>query len=128
MSSTPFIVCVEDDLHVSEAIKGLLEAYGFAVEAFSSAEDFLQSDRLARASCLITDVNLQGMSGLQLQDRLATAGQAIPTIVITGFPDERVRAQALGAGAICFLAKPIATEDLLTCVRAALVRRPGEEM
>ena len=128
MSPTPFIACVEDDLHVSEAIKGLLEAYGFAVEAFSSAEDFLQSDRLGRASCLITDVNLQGMSGLQLQDRLATAGQAIPTIVITGFPDERVRAQALGAGAICFLAKPIATEELLTCVRAAMLRRPGEEM
>jgi FixJ family two-component response regulator len=128
MSPTPFIVCVEDDLHVSEAITGLLEAYGFAVEAFASAEDFLQSDRLGRTSCLITDVNLRGMSGLQLQDRLAAAGQAIPTIVITGFPDERVRAQALGAGALCFLAKPIATEDLLTCVRSALVRRPGEEM
>jgi FixJ family two-component response regulator len=128
MSPTPFIACVEDDLHVSEAIKGLLEAYGFVVEAFASAEDFLESDRLKAAACLITDVNLQGMSGLQLQDRLAAVGQSIPTVVITGFPDERVRAQALGAGAIGFLAKPIATEDLLTCVRAAMVRRPGEEM
>jgi FixJ family two-component response regulator len=127
MLPTPFIACVEDDLHVSEAIKGLLEAYGFVVEAFASAEDFLGSDRLKAASCLITDVNLQGMSGLQLQDRLAAVGQSIPTIVITGFPDERVRAQALGAGAIGFLAKPIATEDLLTCVRAAMVR-PGEKM
>ena len=122
------ISIIDDDASVREAVQRFLRALGYVAHAFASADDFLRSPQVADNACLITDVNLQGMSGLQLQDRLIAVGQSIPTIVITGFPDERVRAQALGAGAIGFLAKPIATEDLLTCVRAALGRRSGEEM
>jgi FixJ family two-component response regulator len=128
MPSTPFIACVEDDPSVCEAIVKFLDALDLAAEAYSSAEEFLQSGRLEQVQCLITDVNLKGMSGLQLQDRLAAAGHAIPTIVITGFPDEGVRRRALDGGAICFLSKPVATEDLLACIRTALTLRNGKDM
>jgi FixJ family two-component response regulator len=78
MSETPLIVCVDDDPSVAEAIKGLLKSCGFTAEAFLSAEEFLQSGRLEDTSCLITDVQLGGMSGLQLQNRLAESGYGIP--------------------------------------------------
>jgi CheY-like chemotaxis protein len=123
----PFIACIDDDKSVRDAIEGFLKALGFAVQAFSSAEDFLQSSRLNQTSCLIADVKLPGMSGLQLQQRLTASGQRVPTIFITAFSDPRRRAQALGAGAICFLEKPITKDDLLTCVQLALEQgRKGE--
>jgi FixJ family two-component response regulator len=125
VSQTSLIACIDDDLSVCEAIKGLLMASGFTAEAFLSAEEFLQFHRLKDTSCLITDVQLRGMSGLQLQDRLAEAGYGIPIIVITAFPDERIRERALSAGAVCFLSKPVTKEGLLTCIRAALHRRHG---
>ena len=123
MSRTPLIMCVEDDASVREAIKGLLVSLGFAVEVFSSAEDFIQSSRLSETSCLITDAQLRGMSGIELQKRLAALGHSIPTIVITAFPDERIRAQALSAGAVCFLYKPIDKDELVDCIDSALNRR-----
>jgi FixJ family two-component response regulator len=89
---------------------------------FSSAEEFLQSNLLGDTSCLITDVKLGGMSGLELQNRLTASGYRIPVIVITAFSDDRTRAQALGAGAVCFLSKPITKEELLTCIGLALKR------
>jgi FixJ family two-component response regulator len=119
----PLIACVEDDVSAREALEGFLKAFGFAPGVFSSAEEFLQFDRLDETSCLITDVHLRGMSGLQLQNRLAASGYAIPVIVITAFPDDRVRERALSAGAVCFLNKPFNTGDLLTCIRSALDRR-----
>ena len=121
MSQTPQIAIVDDDASVSEAIQGLVEAFGFAAEAFSSAEEFLQSERLNDAACLITDVQLPGMSGFQLQDHLGASGSRIPIIVITAFPGDDRR--ALAAGAICFLRKPIAKDDLLKCICLALGRR-----
>jgi FixJ family two-component response regulator len=127
MSPPSLIACVEDDLSVCEAIEGLLVASGFAVETFLSAEDLLQFAGLGQVSCLITDVNLPGISGLQLQGRLAALGHDIPTIVITAFPDERVRMQALGAGAVCFLVKPIFTTNLLGCIRSILEPPDTEE-
>jgi FixJ family two-component response regulator len=133
VSQTPLIMCVEDDASVREAIKGLLVSLGFAAEVFSSAEEFIQSSRLGETSCLITDVKLGGMSGIELQNRLAALGHCIPTIVITAFPDERIRAQALSAGAVCFLDKPIDKDELVSCIDSALNRRsdaaepePGE--
>ena len=123
MSQTPLIMCVEDDAPVREAIKGLLVSLGFAAEVFSSAEEFIQSSRLSETSCLITDVQLKGMSGIELQNRLAALGRSIPTIVITAFPDERIRAQALSAGAVCFLCKPIDMDELVDCIDSALNRR-----
>jgi FixJ family two-component response regulator len=98
-------------------------ASGFTAEAFLSAEEFLQFGRLEETSCLITDVQLGGMSGLQLQSRLAESDSGIPIIFITAFPDERIRERALSAGAVCFLSKPVPKEDLLTCIRSALQRR-----
>ena len=125
VSETPLIVCVEDDGGVRDAITGFIVALGFAAEAFSSAEEFLQSGRLDDTSCLIIDVKLTGMSGLELQTRLVTMGCATPIIIITAFPDERVHAQAISSGAICFLTKPIAKDDLLDCIDKALKRRPN---
>ena len=111
MPQKPLIACVEDDVSAREALGGFLKALGFTPAAFSSAEEFLQSARLNEASCLITDVHLPGMSGLQLQSRLSASGYPIPVIVITAFPDNRVRERALSAGAVCFLNKPFNTED-----------------
>ena len=125
MPETPLIVCVDDDPSVAEAIKGLLKACGFTAEAFLSAEEFLQFGRLEDTSCLITDVQLGGMSGLQLQNRLADSGYGIPIIFITAFPDEQIRELGLSAGAVCFLSKPVTKEGLLTCIHAALHRADG---
>jgi FixJ family two-component response regulator len=125
VSQIPLIACIDDDWSVCEAIRGLLKAVGFTAEAFLSAEEFLQFDRLEDTSCVITDVHLRGMSGLQLQDRLVESGYGIPIIVITAFPDERIRERALSAGAVCFLSKPVTKEGLLACIDAALHRRHG---
>ena len=119
----PLIVCVEDVESVREAIKGLLVALGFNAEVFSSAEEFLQSNLLGDTSCLITDVKLGGMSGIELQNRLAASSYPIPVIVITAFPDDRTRTQALSAGAVGVLSKPISKEELLTCINSALKGR-----
>ena len=122
VSEPPLIVCVDDDQAVCEAMLWLLKTLDFAAETFSSAEALLQSDRLDDTACLITDVQLGGMSGLQLQTRLIELGYHIPIIMITAFPDERIRNQALGAGAVCFLSKPVLKADLLNCIHSALAR------
>ena len=124
MSETPLIVCVEDDAGVREAITGFIAALGFAAEGFSSAEEFLQSGRLDDASCLIIDVKLTGMSGLELQTRLVAMGCNTPIVIITAFPDEKVHAQAMSSGAVCFLTKPITKDDLVECIDQALNRHP----
>ena len=126
MPQKPLIACVDDDVSAREALEGFLKAFGFTPDIFSSAEEFLQSARLDETACLITDLHLGGMSGLQLQSRLAASGHAIPVIVITAFPNDRVRERALSAGAICFLDKPFDKEDLLTGIRSALDRRQGD--
>jgi len=123
----PLIACVDDDQAVCEAMIRFLKVFGFAAEAYSSAEEFLQSDRLIDTSCLITDVQLGGMSGLQLQNRLSELRSGIPVIVITAFPDDRVREQAMKAGAIGFFSKPVTKEDLLGGIQMALDRRGGDE-
>ena len=123
MSQTPLIAIVDDDASVREAIQGLLEASGFAADVFSSAEEFLRSERLNDTACLITDVRLPGMSGLQLQNHLSVSGSRIPVIVITAFPGDDRR--ALAAGAVCFLRKPVIKEDLQTCICLALDRWHG---
>lgn len=120
MPKQKLIACIDDEMSVAEAIEGLLKASGFEVAMFSSAEAFLKSAILDEASCLITDVKLGGMSGLQLQNRLAEMGRRIPTIVITAYPDDRTRDQALDGGAVCFLGKPVLGTQLLSCVDQAL--------
>ena len=124
----PLISCVDDDVAVRDGLEALLDASGFATELFSSAEEFLKSGRLEQTSCLITDVMLGGISGLELQKQLVSSGWKIPVIVITAFPNDRVRSQALLAGAICFLDKPVKADDLLGCLRSALTRRRGSDI
>jgi len=99
---------------------------GFIAKPFERAEDFLKSDYLHSSSCLIADVLMPGMTGIELHNRLVEAGNITPTILITSFPNDRDRARARQAGAICYLAKPFHDEDLLACVRSALEPREAE--
>jgi FixJ family two-component response regulator len=117
------ISIVDDDESVREGTIDLVKAMGFAAEAFPSAEDFLKSNRLRNTSCLITDVRMPGMTGLDLHDRLVELGNAIPTILITAFPNDRDQARALRAGVFCYLPKPFDASELLACIRLALERR-----
>jgi FixJ family two-component response regulator len=114
------ISIVDDDQSVREATKGLMKSLGFTAEAFSSAADFLTSPNLCRTACLIADVNMPGMTGPELHDRLMALGNIVPTILITAYPDDNVRARALAAGVICYLKKPFDEDDLLGCIRSAL--------
>jgi len=114
------VAIVDDDESVREAMSGLMRSLGFSVKAFSSGEGFLRSNCLRRAACLIADVQMPGMTGLELHHRLVTSGSPIPTILITAYVDEKVRAQALKAGVACYLPKPIDESKLLACIHSAL--------
>jgi len=114
------IAVVDDDASVRSALEGLLKASDLPARAFASAEDFLQSGEQATAGCLITDLRMPGMSGLELQARLRAADCGIPIIFITAHGDEQAQRQALRAGAIAFITKPFDDEILLASVRAAL--------
>jgi FixJ family two-component response regulator len=116
----PQISIVDDDDSVREALRGLFRSAGFAVQAFASAGDFLDSPYLACSSCLIVDINMPMMTGLDLYRHLASSGRNIPTILITATPDDAHRKQALSDGVICYLGKPCSEDRLLACVRRAL--------
>jgi FixJ family two-component response regulator len=118
------ISVVDDDESVRSATDDLLASLGYACEAFTSAEAYLQSDAANRTWCLILDVRMPGMSGLQLQQVLTDQGCCVPIIFITAFPNGRVRRRAIKAGAICYLPKPYGVEELLDCIRLALDRPP----
>lgn len=120
MSQDVMISIVDDDEYVREATKELLRSLGYSAAAFASAEDFLQSEQLSTTACLISDVQMPGLSGIDLQRRLIADGHRMPIIFITAFPDDRVRARALGAGAIGFLTKPYREESLIECLGEAL--------
>ena len=119
------ISIVDDDESVREALKGLLKSIGFSAESFACAEDFLNSIRLSHTTCLIADVQMPGLSGLDLHHQLLAAGKSILTILITAYPDERTRARALNAGVICYLVKPFTEADLLNCLRGILEEDPN---
>jgi FixJ family two-component response regulator len=120
----PLISIVDDDESVREAVGGLLKALGFDTEVYASAEDFLRSGHVEITACVITDVQMRVMSGLELQARVAGDGHGIPFIFITGFPNDQIRARALKGGAVCFLSKPFAEAELVAGIRSALGRRP----
>ena len=120
MSEAPLITIVDDDVMICEATKDLVEAFGFNARTFTSAGEFLNSDCVSSTACLILDVQMPGMNGLQLHSKLLASGGRVPVIFITAFPDERVRKQALKAGAVCYLSKPFDGETLLSCIRSAL--------
>ena len=120
MSGAALISIVDDDPSVRDGLVDLARAMGFDAEAFECAEDFLQSPRLDLTSCLITDVRMPGMTGLELHERLAAAGKSIPTIVITAFPQAADRVRALQAGVLCYLSKPFEESELAACISSAL--------
>jgi FixJ family two-component response regulator len=120
MRSAALISIVDDDESVREATKGLLRSLGYRAMTFASAEEFLQSDSLNSTACLIADVQMPGLSGVDLQHELIAQGVKIPTIFITAFPEDGTRARAMKAGAIGYLGKPFSEEGLLECLDSAL--------
>jgi len=122
LGTSAMITIVDDDDFVRESLRDLLESLGYAVSTFESAERFLQSGRLPETSCLISDVKMPGLSGLDLQSRLLAEGRRIPVIFITAFPEERFRIRARSAGAVGFLIKPLDEGSLISCLETALQR------
>jgi FixJ family two-component response regulator len=117
------ISIVDDDPSMREAMSGLVRSLGFDAVTFSSAEDFLQSDQIDGTSCLITDVQMPGVSGVELQSRLISRGRPVPIIFVTASPERRIEAQVRSAGAVGFLSKPFDDETLIECLDQALGRR-----
>lgn len=118
--NTKLVAIVDDDDSMRSALLGLLKVLGLEARAFASGEEFLKSGQQHQTACLITDIRMPGMSGLELQAKLNAERCRIPTIFITAHGDAKMRMQALRAGAVEFLAKPFDDEALLTSVRAAL--------
>ncbi len=125
LPETPTIAFVDDDEAVRDALSNLLLSLDFCVAPFASAEAFLASSACRSAACLITDVQMPGMSGLDLQRHLACSGNRMPVILITAFPLDHVRRQAEAEGAIGFFAKPFDGRLMIECIERALVERPG---
>jgi len=127
VSKKILMAIVDDDDSVREALTGLMKSLGHSVVAFGCAEDFLNSDRRHSTACLIADVQMPGMTGPELHGRLVASGKPIPTILITAYPDETVRARALQAGVTGYLTKPFTENDLLACIRSALESHAADE-
>jgi FixJ family two-component response regulator len=125
LSTLSVISVIDDDASVRAATNNLLSSHGYPVHTFASAEEFLRSAHLDDLSCVIADVQMAAMSGLDLLMHMRTRGYDAPFIFITAFPDESVRARAMKAGAICFLAKPFAGPALINCVETALIGHRG---
>jgi FixJ family two-component response regulator len=121
VAAPALISIVDDDESVRDALWGFLRSVGFSVNVFASAEEFLNSDQLGKADCLILDVRMPGMSGIELQRQLVSDDCKIPVIFITAYEDEGMRTQALFAGAGAFLIKPFSEEALLDAIHAALI-------
>src|ERR1700726_1740599 len=125
LSKLPLVAIIDDDASVRATTDSLVRSLGYVVYTFASAEDFLRSDRLDDLSCVIADVQMPGMSGVELQAYLLTRGYRVPFIFFTAFPDERIRAQALRAGAICYLTKPFNGDSLVQGLQVALKKHDG---
>jgi FixJ family two-component response regulator len=120
MPKASLVSVVEDDQFFRESMRRLMRSLGYSVEAFPSAADFLASPRLVETACLIADVHMPAMSGLELYRHLIDRGYALPTILVTAYPDNDVRARALNDGIVCYLRKPVDEKHLMRCLRAAL--------
>jgi FixJ family two-component response regulator len=126
MVERPLVAIVDDDESIRRATHSLLRAAGFATAAFSDAESFLSSATRASTACLVADMRMPGMSGLELYHALVASGEGVPTVLITAYPEDITRSRAREAGISCLLGKPFAAEELLECIHAALARpRPG---
>lgn len=119
-SQSPLISVVDDDVLMQESTTRLLRSFKFNVKALASAEEFLNSDSLAKTACLILDLRLPGISGLELQRQLISQNLRLPIIFVTAHGEETQRTQALAAGAVAFLYKPFDEHDLLNAINSAL--------
>ena len=120
MLNSRLISIVDDDEPFRESMRKLVMLLGYTVEAFPSAADFLASRHLPETACLVADVHMPGMSGIELHRYLVDAGYAIPTILVTAYPQEVARDRALKDGVVCYLSKPVDDGDLERCLRSAL--------
>jgi FixJ family two-component response regulator len=120
----PVISIVDDDESVRVAINRLVRSLGFVGRTFASAEEFLRSPHLGECACVIADIQMPGMSGVELQNVMLSRGDKTPVLFITAFPDARVEAQVMGAGAVCLLSKPFEGMHLIECIETALKKRP----
>ena len=123
MPAPSVISVIDDDPSIRVAANNLLRSRGYTVHTFASAEEFLLSPHIGETSCVIADVQMSAMSGLDLPAAMRARGYIAPFIFITAFPDDALHARAMKAGAICFLAKPFAAPALIKCLQTALA--PG---
>jgi FixJ family two-component response regulator len=120
MPEDPLIAVVDDDRSIRNATQDLLNAAGYTSLTFENAKCFLGSSARANVACLVADMRMPGMTGLDLHEHLASSGNGIPTVIITAHPEELARERARQSGITCFLAKPFTPDELLACVRKAL--------
>jgi FixJ family two-component response regulator len=125
-NSGPIVAIVDDDEAVGNAIEVLMRSMGLLARAFSSGEEFLRSPELIRTGCLVVDFDMPKMNGLDLHSKLSRLGKEIPTVLITAYPSDDIRARALEAGVICYLPKPFNESDLLNCIQSALDLRKSK--
>jgi FixJ family two-component response regulator len=118
------IAVVDDDESVNVSLLGLIRSLGYSACSFASAQAFLESTERDRVACVVTDLQMPGMNGLDLQKTLTAAGRGPPVILITAFPEERLRKEALAGGAFGFLSKPFKSQDLARCLATACSSRP----
>jgi FixJ family two-component response regulator len=128
VSESTVIAIVDDDESMREAMKSLMRSVGFRAETFASGEEFLNSDRLRDTACLILDLQMPGISGLELQNRLAALQNRVPVVFITAHGNEEDRKRALQAGAVDFLRKPFSEEALLDAIHVALETSQGSDL
>ena len=120
MSEATLISIVDDDALVCDGTAALVESLGYKAVTFTSAEHFLRSEVISETTCLITDVQMPGLSGLELQEALQSLGYQTPVIVITGYPNEKHRTRALENGAVGYLIKPFSEQTLIACLTVAI--------
>ena len=122
MLESPLVVIVDDDKSIRNATQDLLKSAGFSTAAFEDAESFLGSASRASAACLVADMRMPGMSGVELYQALVASGHGIPTVIITAHPEEVTQARGRAAGLTCYLIKPFTPDELLDCVHEALAK------
>jgi FixJ family two-component response regulator len=125
LPQVPLISIIDDDESVRIATRSLVRALGFTAHTFASAEDFLTSHSVTKSSCIITDIQMSDLSGVELQRRLIAQGNHTSIIFITAFPDDAIRERVLDAGAVCLLTKPCDGQRLIRCLERALKQRGG---
>jgi FixJ family two-component response regulator len=123
LSKPSLISIVDDDPPFLDSMRRLLKALGYTIATFESAEEFLQSPRLAATDCLVADVHMPAMTGVELYRHLIETRRPLPTILITAYPDDRVQQYMLLEGVACYLRKPLEEAELIDCLRCIVVRQ-----